>query len=67
MVMFGTAIRSGDTLAIRQALPDVPPRMASRLSYTAQLAHRRWASIGTPDAAEQSVTAEVAPSPEVSL
>lgn len=67
MVMFGAAVRSGDTLAVRRALPDVPPRTASRLSYTAQLAHRRWASIGTSDAAEQRVTAELAPSLEVSL
>lgn len=44
MVMFGAAIRSGDTLAVRPTLPDVPERMAARLSYTAQLAHRRWAS-----------------------
>ena len=67
MVMFGAAVRSGDTLAVRRALPDVPPRMASRLSYTAQLAHRRWAFIGAPDTAEQSVTPELAPSLEVSL
>lgn len=67
MIMFGAALRSGDTLAVRRALPDVPPRMASRLSYTARLAHQRWASIGIPGAAEQNMTAELAPSLEVSL
>lgn len=45
MVMFGAAIRSGDTLAVRPTLPDVPERMAARLSHTAQLAHRRWANL----------------------
>lgn len=68
MIMFGAAERSGDTLAIRRALPDVPPRMASRLSYTAQLAHRRWASVGLSDTAnEQSVNREVTPVLEVRL
>jgi hypothetical protein len=68
MVMFGAAVRSGDTLAIRRALPDVPPRMASRLSYSAQLAHRRWASMDMSDIAnERSVNREVTPALEVRL
>lgn len=61
MVMFGAAIRSGDTIAVRRALPDVPERMAARLSYTARLAHRRWACLGpqTSTAPELSRTAGV--------
>ena len=63
MVMFGAATRSGDTLAVRRALPDVPERMAARLSYTARLAHRRWAYLGT----QASTTPELAPATGVSL
>lgn len=63
MVMFGGALRSGDTLAVRRALPDVPARMTNRLSYTARLAHQRWAYLGP----ESANAAEVAPSVEVSL
>lgn len=59
MVMFGAATRSGDTLAVRRALPDVPERMASRLSYTAQLAHRRWAHLGPQGATAAGVTPRV--------
>jgi hypothetical protein len=44
MVAFGAAARSGDTLAIRRALPDIPSHQLGRLSRSAQLAHRRWAS-----------------------
>lgn len=43
MVAFGAARRSGETLAVRRALPDVPERMSGRLSYTARLAHQHWA------------------------
>lgn len=43
MVAFGAAQRSDETLAVRQALPDVPERMTGRLSYTARLAHQHWA------------------------
>jgi len=46
MVMFGTALHSGDTFAVRRALPDVPERMTKGLSYTARLAHQRGASLG---------------------
>jgi hypothetical protein len=67
MIMFGAAVCSGDTLAVRRALPDVPPRTTSRLSYTARLAHQRWTSTGMGAAAGQGVTAELAYSPEVSL
>jgi hypothetical protein len=63
MVMFGAATHSGDTLAVRRVLPDVPERMAARLSYTARLAHRRWAHLG----AQAATTPELAPSMQVSL
>lgn len=43
MAAFGAAQRSGETLAVRRALPDVPERMTGRLSYTARLAHQHWA------------------------
>ena len=46
MVAFGAAQRSDETLAVRQALPDVPERMTGRLSYTARLAHQHWAHHG---------------------
>lgn len=63
MIMFGAAARSGDTLAIRRALPDVSERMASRLSYTARVAHRRW---GTPGL-ETSSAPKLSPPMEVSV
>lgn len=44
MVSFGAARREGDTLAVRRALPDVPPRLAGRLSLTARLAHQHLAA-----------------------
>jgi hypothetical protein len=47
MVAFGVALRSGDTLAVRRALPDVPERMTRRLSYTARLTHQHWAHTAT--------------------
>ncbi len=61
MVMFGAAIRSGDTLAVRRTLPDVPERMTNRLSYTARLAHQRWAHLGpqAPTAPEINPTVGV--------
>ncbi len=45
MAAFGAAVRSGDTLAVRRALPDIPQRMLGRLSYTARLAHQHWAQL----------------------
>jgi hypothetical protein len=45
MIMFGVAHRPDDTLAVRRFLPDVPQRMTGRLSYTARLAHQRWAHV----------------------
>jgi hypothetical protein len=63
MVMFGAATRVGDTLAVRRALPDVPERMAARLSYTARLAHRRWAYLGP----QTSTAPELSPPTGVSL
>ena len=35
-------VRSGDTIAVRSALPDGPELMANPLSYTDRLAHRCW-------------------------
>lgn len=53
MVAFGAAQRSGETLAVRRALPDVPERMSGRLSYTARLvAHQHWAQHGSGRTAE---------------
>jgi hypothetical protein len=66
MIMFEAALRSGDTLAVRRALPDVPPRMASRLSYTARLAHQRWAHHEVP-AGDQKIDLEIGPGIEMSL
>ena len=62
MVSFGAALRSGDTLAVRRALPDVPDRMTARLSYNARLAHQHWAHPATAPAASPA-----APSMEVSV
>src|SRR5579875_3837992 len=44
MVVFGVALRSGDTLAVRRALPE---RMTRRLSHTARLAHQHRAHTAT--------------------
>ncbi len=68
MVLFGAAARIEDTLAVRRALPDVPGRMVARLSSTAQLAHRQWASrdiLGTAKA--QNLAIDLSPSLEVGL
>jgi hypothetical protein len=43
LVAFDGALRQGDTLAVRLALPDVPERRLSRLSHSARLAHERFA------------------------
>ena len=66
MIMFGAALRSGDTLALRRALPDVPERMASRLSYSARLAHHRWSGHAAPNL-EPQVSQDLSPSIEMSL
>jgi hypothetical protein len=63
MVAFGAAQRSGDTLAVLRALPDVPERMLGRLSYTARLAHQHWARLASPP----STSPQIAPSTEVRL
>ena len=63
MVSFGAADRSGDTLAVRRALPDVPARMTGRLSHTARMAHEHWAKF-TPQAAPSQTPV---PSMEVGL
>jgi hypothetical protein len=49
MAMFGTAQHHDATIAVRRALPDVPPGLRTRLSYTARVAHQRWSQISTPD------------------
>lgn len=61
MVAFGAAARTGDTLAVRLALADVPQRQLRRLSRTAQLAHQRWghtaaATLDCPDTPAPAVT-----------
>ena len=43
LVSFNAGCRQGDTLAVRLALPDVPERRLTRLSYSARLAHERFA------------------------
>jgi hypothetical protein len=43
LVAFDVARRQGDTLAVRLALPDLPERRLTRLSYSARLAHERFA------------------------
>ena len=43
LVSFDAARRQGDTLAVRLALPDLPERRLTRLSYSARLAHERFA------------------------
>jgi hypothetical protein len=48
MVNFGAALRSGDSLAVRRALPDIPERMVGRLSHSARLAHQHWSSLRQP-------------------
>jgi len=43
MASFGAAHRTGDTLAVRLALPDLPERAVGRLSLSARLAHEHLA------------------------
>ena len=43
LVAFDAAHRSGGTLAVRRALPDVPQRLLATQSASAQLAHERLA------------------------
>ena len=63
MVTFGAALRSGDTLAVRRALPDVPERMTKGLSYTGRLAHQRWAHFGL----QAAIAPEISTAMEVGL
>jgi hypothetical protein len=63
MVAFGAAQRSGDTLAVRRALPDVPDRLVGRLSHSARLAHQQWARFASAPFSSQPM----APSTEVGL
>ena len=48
LVAFDGGRRQGDMIAVRVALPDLPERRLSRLSYSARLAHERFARCGTP-------------------
>ena len=41
MVQFGCAQRAGETFAVRLALPDVPARQLTRLSWSARQAHEQ--------------------------
>jgi hypothetical protein len=43
MVWFDTVRRSGDTLAVRTALPDLPARRLARLPASARIAHQHLA------------------------
>lgn len=43
LAAFDVATLSGDTVAVRLRLPDLPDRHLHRLSYTARLAHEHWA------------------------
>jgi len=43
LVAFDAARRQEGTLAVRLALPDLPERLLTRLSYSARLAHERFA------------------------
>ncbi len=43
LVAFDGARRQGDIVAVRLALPDLTERRLSRLSYSARLAHERFA------------------------
>jgi hypothetical protein len=68
MVMFGTANGVDDTLSVRRALPDVPPGVVRRLSYTARLCHQRWARHEPPAAAfDANFAPDMGPSVEVSF
>jgi hypothetical protein len=67
MIMFGAAHYSGDALAVRRALPDLPQRMAGRLSYTARLAHQRWAHPEPSTGVEQDVRPQISQSVELGL
>jgi hypothetical protein len=66
MIMFGAALRSGETLAVRRTLPDVPARMASRLSFSARLARQRWAQFERSNT-EPDISQQTAPFLGVSL
>jgi hypothetical protein len=63
MVAFGAADRTGATLAVRTALPDVPLQQRRRLSMSAQLAHEHWGhrQPGPAPAVAGPVSAEVEP------
>jgi hypothetical protein len=48
LVAFDGGRRQGDMIAVRLALPDLPERRLSRLSYSARFGHERFARCGTP-------------------
>jgi hypothetical protein len=47
LVAFDGARRQGNVIAVRLALPDLSERKLSRLSYSARLAHARFARCRT--------------------
>lgn len=55
MVVFDAARRTGDTISVRLALPDLPEHKVHRLCWSARMAHERWAT---------SHAARPAPAPE---
>ena len=59
MVAFGAAYRSGDTIAVRRALPDVPDRMLGRLSCTARLTHQHYGNHVAAATASSTASVEV--------
>ena len=59
LVAFDAARRQGDLLAVRLALPDLSERRLPRLSYSARLAHERFAH-GASTVAATGVPAEPA-------
>ncbi|MGH9062572.1 MAG: hypothetical protein ACRDZQ_04600 [Acidimicrobiales bacterium] len=59
MVAFDAARRSGDTLAVRLALADLPERRVHRLSWSARMAHERWATSPSPRPAPAAEAAPV--------
>lgn len=48
LVMFDCARRAGDTLAVRLALPDMPPNRLARMPASVRLAHQHLTSPHRP-------------------
>ena len=67
LVAFDVARRQGDTLAVRLALPDLPQRRLPRLSYSARLAHERFAHQRVAQAASPVEVAVVPVEPAIAV